>query len=138
MIKPTARYRKHAMQAVRFIVTGGSALVVDASVLFLLTRFGGLNPFSARAIAIGVAIVYAYFAHRRVTFAVREPASLAQFAKFCSVAVSVAAINFAVYAGVLMFVPGSNISLAFVIATATSVMMSFFGYRFGVFNEPKP
>ncbi len=124
-------------QGARFIVAGGIAFAVDGAVLTTLTTLAGADPYSARIAAIAVAMVVAYFAHRNLTFAVREPASLAQFLRFASVAASVSVLNYAIYAAILLFGPGTPPLLAFVIATGVSMFVSFFGYRNGVFKSPE-
>ena len=70
-----------------FLASGVLATGTDATVLLAMTRGFGLGPFSGRIIAIGCAIVVGYFAHRRLTFGSREPASFSQFSKFVSIGV---------------------------------------------------
>lgn len=124
-------------QGVRFILAGSLALLVDASVLAFLTTVAAVDPFTSRALSIAIAIVFAYFAHRSLTFVVKGPPSLSQFGKFIGVAASVSVLNYLIYAAVLLFVPGATPALGFAIATGLSMFASFFGYRTRVFNEPK-
>ncbi|MBX9683575.1 MAG: GtrA family protein [Hyphomicrobium sp.] len=124
-------------QGARFIVAGGIAFAVDGAVLTTLTELAGVDPYSARIVAIAVAMVVAYFAHRTLTFAVNEPPSVAQFLRFAGVAASVSVLNYAIYAAILMFDPGTSPLLAFVIATGGSMFVSFFSYRHGVFKSPE-
>ena len=121
-----------------FLVSGGMAFVTDASILALLTRGFGFNPYSARVFAIGCAIVVGFFAHRRLTFDVKEAATLKQFAKFVGVATTSALVNYAIYALVLLSRPGIEPLVALVIATSISMCVSYTGLRFGVFRKPKP
>jgi putative flippase GtrA len=117
-------------------MSGLIATATDAAVLVALTLGFGVDPYSARVAAIAVAMVAGFFAHRRLSFGVTEAATLAQFGKFISVAASVSIINYAIYAGVLLFKPGTGPLLAFAVATVFSIAASYFGLRFGVFRKP--
>lgn len=119
-----------------FIASGGLAFITDAGILAVLTRGAGLDPFSARIIAIACAMIVAFFAHRRLTFAVKDPPTFTQFGKFLSVAITASIINYAIYAGILLMRPGSEPLLALVAATAISMIVSYVGMRFGVFRKP--
>jgi putative flippase GtrA len=122
-----------------FLISGALAFSTDAGVLWLLTRNGTLDPYTARLAAIAVAMVVAYFAHRTLTFAVKEPPSLHQFGRFCSVAASANALNYAIYAGILFAWPASATPLlALLIATAVAMVASYLGLRLGVFRAPTP
>ena len=123
-------------QGARFATSGGLAFVTDASVLAALTRGLGIDPFSARIIAIACAMVVGFFAHRRISFAIATPPTLSEFAKFLSVAFSASVLNYAVYAGVLLLRPGTDPLIAMFFATAIAMAFSYVGYRFGVFKKP--
>ena len=121
-----------------FLVSGSLAFLTDAGILFALTRGLGLDPFSARIAAIGCAMIVGFFAHRRLTFAAKEPATLAQFAKFLGVATTASVVNYAVYAGILVLRPPTDPLAALVVATAVAMGISYAGLRFGVFRKPPP
>jgi putative flippase GtrA len=120
-----------------FVVSGGLAFVTDAGILTLLTRGAGLDPYSARLIAIACAMVVGFFAHRTLTFAVKEPPTVAQFGKFLGVATTASAVNFAIYAGILFLRPVTDPLTALVAATAVAMCVSYVGLRFGVFRKPE-
>lgn len=119
-----------------FVASGALAFTTDALVLTALTRGAGLDPFSARVIAIACAMIVAFFAHRALTFAVTAPATLKEFAKFLGVATSASLINYALYAGVLLYAPETEPVLALVAATVIAMGVTYFGLRFGVFRNP--
>lgn len=121
-----------------FIVSGLIAFSTDAAVLWLLTSFAAIDPYSARVIAILVAMVAAYFAHRRLSFAVATPPSLSEFAKFASVASTANVINYAIYAGMLLVVPGCTPLQALLVASVIAMIVSYLGFRFGVFKKSTP
>lgn len=118
-----------------FLAAGSIAFATDAAMLELLTRFGGLDPFSARLVAVLTAMVAAFFAHRRLTFAMTAPPSLVEFARFLAVAWSASAVNYGLYALVLLVRPDTAPLLALLAATVVSMAVSYFGMRFGVFTR---
>ncbi|MEQ1714642.1 MAG: GtrA family protein [Hyphomicrobium sp.] len=121
-----------------FLVSGLLAFATDAGVLWMVTHSGAMNPYTGRLVAIAVAMVVAYFAHRTLTFGVSEPPGLRQFAKFCSLAATANAINYAIYAGILIAHPDSPPLYALLVATLVATVVSYLGMRFGVFRRPTP
>lgn len=118
-----------------FVLSGGTAFVVDTATTILLVHFG-LDRFVARLFGIAVAMVVAWLMHRRVTFAMDADASWAEFLRFAAVAASANALNFVVYSLLLLAFPGLVTLAAIVIATAVATVGSYLGFRLGVFREP--
>jgi putative flippase GtrA len=118
-----------------FVLSGGTAFVVDAGVTTLLVHFG-LDRFVARLIGIAVAMVVAWLMHRRVTFAMDAGASWSEFLRFVTVAASANLLNFVVYGLLLIAFPALPVIVAIVIATAVATICSYLGFRLGVFREP--
>lgn len=119
-----------------FVAAGLIALGVDAAVLTLLTAVGA-GPFAARVISILTAMIAAFFAHRRLTFAVTTPPTWTEFARFLAVAWTASAVNYAIYALVLIAWPQTLPVIALIAATAVSMGVSYFGMRLGVFRNPR-
>ena len=119
-----------------FVAAGLIALGVDAAVLTSLTALGA-GPFAARIVSILTAMVAAFFAHRRLTFAVETPPSWAEFARFLAVAWTASAVNYAIYALVLIAWPMMPPVAALIAATGVSMGVSYFGMRLGVFRSPR-
>lgn len=120
-----------------FLVSGLMAFAVDALVLWLLTRWAGFDPFTARLFAIAIAMVVAWLAHRRLTFQVAQPPSLNEFLHFAALAWTAAALNYAVYAMILIVRPALSPLIALVGATAVAMSFSYLGMRFSVFRDRK-
>ena len=116
-----------------FLTSGLIAFAVDALVLALLTKVAGLDPYSARIAAIAAAMVAGYFAHRNLTFRLAHAATLAEFSKFAAVATAAAVINYAFYAALVFC--GLEPLIALAIASGIGMIISYFGYRFGVFQR---
>lgn len=119
-----------------FAASGAIAFAVDATVLAILTRGLGADPFLARLLAIATAMVAGWRAHRRLTFDVRQPASASEFLTYAGVAWSSAAINYLVYAAILILRPGTEPLAALVGASLVAMTASYLGMRFGVFGKP--
>ena len=100
-----------------FIVSGGSAFLVDAGINTGLIHLAGLSPFVSRLISIGCAMVFAWLMHRNVTFAVAAPPRLGEFARFATVAGSANALNYAIYAVILLAWPATWPFAALVVST---------------------
>lgn len=118
-----------------FLASGILALSVDALVLTALYRGLGINPFAARLVAIAMAMVAGWLAHRRWTFAVQRPPSLGEFASYATLAWSVAALNYAVYSAVLLLTVETDPLIALVVASLVAMGASYLGMRFGVFRR---
>ncbi len=128
--------RRGVKHSAGFIVSGALAFTTDAAILALLVHAFGFDPFSARLIAIAAAMIVAFFAHRRFTFAVAGPATWAQFANFLGVAATASIVNYGLYAVTLVVRPGTPPLAALVAATVVSMGVSYFGMRLGVFRKP--
>lgn len=128
--------REPAWHFFRFLVSGALALSVDAAVLAALTKGLGVDPFVSRLIAISVAMVVGWLAHRRITFALTRRPSAREFVAYASVAWTAAAVNYAVYAGILLASPSTPPLLSLVIASLITMAVSYAGMRFGVFGRP--
>ncbi len=133
--RDTAGRRGLASHGAGFLTSGSIAFGVDAGVLFLLTHFAGLDPFSARVIAILTAMVAAWLLHRRLTFAVKTPPSIAEFMRFAVVAAGASLVNYGIYAAILLMWAWVPPLAALVAATAVSMCVSYVGMRLGVFRH---
>jgi putative flippase GtrA len=121
-----------------FILSGGTAFLVDAGLTTALIRFLHLDPFSARFLGITAAMVVAWLMHRRITFNVAAAPSWNEFGRFAAVAWSANALNYTVYALILLLHPTTLPFAALVIATAIATVFSYIGFRLGVFRQPSP
>jgi putative flippase GtrA len=122
-------------QGAGFLTSGLLAFAVDAVVLKTLTAWGGLSPLVARVFAIAMAMVVGWMAHRRLTFAVSVPPSVMEFLRYAAVAWTAAAINYAIFAAILLVRPGTEPLIALVIASAVAMGIAYLGMRYGVFRS---
>ena len=130
-MRPTAQQFRHFGG---FVAAGVSALAVDIAVLAILTEQLGWPPLLARVPAIGLAMVVSWWINRTVTFAVQSRPTLLEFGKFAAVSWISVAVNYAVFAALLMVFPKLLPSFAVVAACGVSMFVSYAGFRFGVFR----
>lgn len=119
-----------------FVLAGGAAFVTDALGLYLLTR-AGLHPLLARVASISVAMVVAWFLNRTLTFRVQTAPTMHEFLRYAALAWGVAALNYALYAILLMAKITASPLLATAISSAAAMVASYAGMRLGVFRRPK-
>ena len=121
-----------------FVLAGGTAFLADSAVLMLLSRVMGIPPLAARLVAIALAMVVSWLINRSVTFPVDARPSLAEFGRFAAVAWVAAALNYAVFAGLIVLVPTMHPVLAIGIASLCAMTLSYLGMKFGVFRAAVP
>lgn len=130
------KMRDAVAHGTRFLVSGTLALIVDATILALLYRVVGLDPFLARLVAISIAMVVGWLAHRTFTFALKRPPTIREFIGYASVAWTTAAANYAIYSGILIAQPATPPLASLFISSLITMVMSYIGMRFGVFGRP--
>jgi len=118
-----------------FVVAGGLGFVVDAGTLALLLATTPLGPFSARVLAILLALVVTWGFNRSLTFGKSRFPLLLEGARYGSVGLASALINYAIYAAMLLLVPGLAPLVALVIASAGAMAFSWAGYSRFVFQK---
>lgn len=121
-----------------FLLSGGTAFAVDATVLELLTALWGVPAIAARVAAIALAMVAGWLMHRTFTFAVATPPSLAEFVRYAGVAWAAAAVNYAVFVLVLLARPGTHPLVGVVVSSITAMVLAYVGMRFGAFPRSDP
>ncbi|MFM9942598.1 MAG: GtrA family protein [Hyphomicrobiaceae bacterium] len=135
-LKPTvqAQGQSAARHWGGFLISGLLAFSVDAIVLEAGVRLMGLNPLLARLIAISLAMVVGWLAHRRLTFAVEVPASIPELARYVAAGWSAAAVNYLVFAGLLLAVPHLPRLACLVVASGIAMVFAYVAMRYAVFK----
>jgi putative flippase GtrA len=122
----TARQREIG-QILRFLVIGGTAVLIDLVVYTLL------NSFIATALAKGASYVsgmaFSYVGNKHWTFGASGGKSLEPFTYACLYG-STLAINVAVNSAALFVLGGEQTALAFLIATGVTTILNYLGMRF--------
>jgi len=119
----------------RFMVVGGVGFVVDAGVTLGLLATGLFGPFSARAIAIALALLCTWFCNRNFTFGKSGHHVVREGVLYGSVGITSALLNYAIYSGLLLSMPMLRPIFALILASASATLYSYFGYARFVFRR---
>ena len=120
-------------QLARFALVGGLGFVVDIGFTLMLIEHG-MDAFVSRVIAIALAMLTTWRLNRAITFGASTTSQTSEGARYFTVAILVAMLNYAVYAGLLIIVPSIPPGFAIVIAVGVATVFSFFGYRLFAFK----
>ena len=118
-----------------FVLSGGTAFAVDATVLQGLTALLGVPAIAARVAAIALAMVAGWLMHRTFTFVVATRPSVAEFVRYAGVAWAAAAVNYAVFVLLLLARPGTHPLVALVVSSIAAMVLAYLGMRFGAFHR---
>ena len=102
----------------KFAVVGGAGVIINTSVLYLLSRWAGLPLVAASALAVELAAIANYLLNDNWTFAVRSP-SLRRFAKFNTASLAGLALN------VLSVLVLTRLGLYFLVANLIGIAAGF-------------
>ena len=130
-----ARTTHGARHWLGFLASGILAYVTDVGVGTSLATFAGLPWAVSRIGAILAAMVVAFLAHRRLTFAMPGKPTWPEFARYAGVAWSTAALNYAVFLALLWLWPALPPALAIAIASLVAMTYSYLGMRVAVFRR---
>lgn len=118
----------------RFALIGGGGFLVDAGLLLMMLE-AGAGAYLARIISIGCAMLVTWRLNRALTFGASDDGQLREAVRYAGIALSVAALNYGIYAGLILFIPVCPPLLATAIATAICMLISFAGYRSFAFRQ---
>jgi putative flippase GtrA len=118
-----------------FLFAGATGFAVDMSVLWLLLNLELLDPFSARVLAIGSAMLCTYMINRTFTFGASARTVANEGARYGSVGVASALVNYAVYSGSLIALPYLSPYVALILGSGSATVFSYLGYSRFVFGR---
>ena len=125
---------QHLRSLLRFLLVGGTAVVLDA-VSYVLLHQAGVPVDPAKAISFLIGAVFAYFANWRFTFGARR----SQWSEVLFVVVYALAlgINVAANAAVRAWLgtDTADATIAFLVATGLSAAWNFVGMSLFVFRR---
>lgn len=119
-----------------FAVAGGTGLLVDAGVLALLLSVTPLGPLSTRVLSILAAMAVTWALNRHLTFDRSGRSVVSEGARYGSVGVASAVLNYLLYTGILFAIPSTPPVFAVTAASALAMLWSWFGYSRFVFGPP--
>jgi putative flippase GtrA len=118
-----------------FLAAGGLAFVIDAGILAFATRVLGMDPLVSRIASVAVATVAGWLAHRTWTFAVEAGPSIAELLRYVLLQAGSIAVNYAIYAAILVLRPGTEPLAALLASSALAAAVAYIGMRRGVFRR---
>lgn len=120
---------------ISFAVVGGTGFIVDAGVLTTLLEFRLTDKFSARIVAIGLALLVTFTLNRRFTFGASDRHVAVEGMRYGSVGIAGNLINFGVYSSVLILFPWIEPLVALILGSATGTIFAYTGYSKLVFRR---
>lgn len=117
-----------------FAIAGGTGFVVDVVVLFIALHYTPIGPYFGRVLAIAAAMACTWYINRRFTFDASGHSLAAEGARYYSVGLTSAGINYVIYSALLLFVSGISPFLALVLGSASATVFSYLGYSKFVFG----
>ena len=112
-------------------MVGAAGFVVDESVLAVLTKLFGMDPFSARIVSILAAMTFTWWGNRNITFHEHAAEGLAggarEWLRFVAANAVGAVINYGTYALLVRFAPPplSNAFVAVAVGVAVGLLFNF-------------
>ena len=124
----------------RFLAVGSVGFAIDAGLLWALMTLGG-DPYLSRGLSFGMAMSVTWALNRRWTFrGARRTAMHREYAAYALVQGLGIAINFAVYALMLMILgtgPGMAV-LALACGSGVALAANYLGLKHAVFRPVAP
>ena len=133
--KNTARDPTPARHWGGFVASGALAFCVDAGVMELGIRALQLPPLAARIASVACAVVTAWLAHRKLTFALTTRPTLSEFGRYVAAASATALVNYSVFAVILLGWPSVPALAGLVAASCVATIFSYVSMRYGVFKR---
>jgi putative flippase GtrA len=118
-----------------FLVAGSIGFLADAGMLALLLHLSPLGPLAARIIAIVFALSVTWGFNRAITFGRSRFPLLLEGARYGSVGLVSALLNYALYAGLLLAWPLLHPLAAVALASLVAMAFSWAGYSRFVFQK---
>ena len=76
-----------------------------------------------------------WLAHRRFTFRLTTPPSIAEFLRYAAVQWTVAALNYGIFVLIVLLWPAIEPLVALFISSAIAMVFSYLGMRFAAFRR---
>ena len=131
---PTAGLSPHKHR-LGFLFSGLLAFTIDSLVLLASIRFLGADPLLAKFMAIWVAMLVGWLAHRRWTFALRTKPTFREFVHYATAGWFVVLINYGLFALLLSVLPKLQPVAASAMASAGSMVFAYIAMRYSVFRH---
>jgi putative flippase GtrA len=121
---------------ISFAIAGGAGFLVDTGVLYLAIAHTPLGPYFGRALAIAAAMSCTWYINRRFTFHASGRPLRSEGARYGSVGLGSALLNYAVYSLIILIAPRVSPYVALILGSASATVFSYMGYSRFVFGKP--
>ena len=111
-----------------FAVVGGTGFLVDALVLTTLIEYRITDKFTARIVAIGMALLVTWTLNRNFTFGKSDRHVAVEGVRYGTVGVVGSFFNYGVYSAILIFFPRTDPLIALILGSASATVFSYTGY----------
>ena len=118
----------------RFCAVGTFGLIVDGSILILLTRDLAFDPYLARLVSIAFAVSVTWAANRIWTFQTMQSGRLGEWVRYQCTSALGAGVNFAIYSVLITAAVGLAPIWAMAAASVIALAVNFLGARFFAFS----
>jgi putative flippase GtrA len=118
-----------------FVLAGTIGFITDAAGLLVLLSVTPLDPFVARLLSMGLALLVTWQINRHMTFGPSGHAIPVEGARYGGVGIVTSAVNYLVFSAALLAAPEMPPLLALAIASAVAMAFSYAGYSRLVFSR---
>jgi len=131
------RSRKTHHQFAKFLIVGGIAFFIDASLLQSLVSVAEVSPFVARIFSFSGAVTFTWWMNRRYTFKSERSASLREFMQYITTQSLGLGINVGIYSLCLLSIDitATYPVIALVPATGVALIFNFVSMKKIVFKS---
>jgi len=121
----------------RFLIVGGTTVFIDL-ICYLILVYSNTDTDISKGISFSIGTIFAYFANRKFTFRSSD-SGLLIFVIFCLLYLSTLIVNVVTNEMALDMLGRVEMAfmLAFILATALSAILNFFGMKYLVFRKVK-
>lgn len=109
----------------RFVLVGGTAFVLDAGVVWVMTQMG-ISVYISRIVSLALTVIFTFVLNRQATFCAQGPATGREFLAYVGASGIGIVINYVLFAACLKL--GLAWLPAMVIGTVTASAFNFFAY----------
>jgi putative flippase GtrA len=113
------------MPLFRFLLVGGAAFLLDASVVLVMTQMG-VSAYMSRIVSLAMSVIFTFVLNRQATFSAQGQATWREFLAYVGASSIGIAINYALFSGCLKL--GLAWLPAMVIGTVIASAFNFFAY----------
>ena len=119
----------------RFALVGAAGFACDALALTLLLG-AGLGAFAARLVSVALAAGLTWRLNRRFAFGASAGSQLSEAVRYGLIVAFSSAVNYAAYAGALLWLRGLDPLLALAFGSAAALTASYLGFSRFAFRPP--